>query len=170
MPERTIRVQYYALLREQAGRSDESLITAARDARELYAELSQRYAFTLPLKCCGWRSTRTWRAVAAAKAGDAVVFFPPGWRMNAFRFSTAPLDTASLQREMRDVTCGFALSKAARNHNEGLVVTRLNTKLCRTRREKARIVRKHGAVRRHARRLCASRGLAGSARWRCGSA
>ena len=32
MPTRTIRVQYYALLREQAGRSDETLTTGARDA------------------------------------------------------------------------------------------------------------------------------------------
>jgi molybdopterin/thiamine biosynthesis adenylyltransferase/molybdopterin synthase catalytic subunit/rhodanese-related sulfurtransferase len=47
--------------------------------------------------------------------------------MNAFRFSNAPLDTASLQREMRDVTCGgFAAFEGwVRNHNEGLVVTRL---------------------------------------------
>jgi len=47
--------------------------------------------------------------------------------MNAFRFSTAPLDTASLQREMRDVTCGgFAAFEGwVRNHNEGLAVTRL---------------------------------------------
>ena len=29
MPELTIRVQYYALLREQAGRSDETLTTGA---------------------------------------------------------------------------------------------------------------------------------------------
>jgi len=47
--------------------------------------------------------------------------------MNAFRFSTVPLDTASLQREMRDVTCGgFAAFEGwVRNHNEGLAVTRL---------------------------------------------
>ena len=47
--------------------------------------------------------------------------------MNAFRFSSAPLDTASLQRELRDVTCGgFAAFEGwVRNHNEGLAVTRL---------------------------------------------
>ena len=47
--------------------------------------------------------------------------------MNAFQFSTAPLDTSALQREMRDVTCGgFAAFEGwVRNHNEGLAVTRL---------------------------------------------
>jgi adenylyltransferase/sulfurtransferase len=47
--------------------------------------------------------------------------------MKAFEFSTAPLDTAALQREMRDVTCGgFAAFEGwVRNHNEGMAVTRL---------------------------------------------
>ena len=47
--------------------------------------------------------------------------------MNAFQFSTEPLDTAALQREMRDVTCGgFAAFEGwVRNHNEGMAVTRL---------------------------------------------
>jgi adenylyltransferase/sulfurtransferase len=47
--------------------------------------------------------------------------------MKAFQFSTAPLDTAVLQREMRDVTCGgfSAFEGWVRNHNEGLAVTRL---------------------------------------------
>jgi sulfur-carrier protein adenylyltransferase/sulfurtransferase len=47
--------------------------------------------------------------------------------MNAFRFSTGALDTAALQREMRDETCGgFASFEGwVRNHNEGHAVTRL---------------------------------------------
>ena len=47
--------------------------------------------------------------------------------MKTFQFSTAALDTASLQREMRDVTCGgFASFEGwVRNHNEGHAVTRL---------------------------------------------
>src|SRR5579883_2977572 len=44
---RQINVQYYALLREQAGRSSESLVTAAGTPRELYEELRQRYPFSL---------------------------------------------------------------------------------------------------------------------------
>ncbi len=47
--------------------------------------------------------------------------------MNVFRFSTAPLDAAALQRELRDERCGgFASFEGwVRNHNEGHDVTRL---------------------------------------------
>jgi molybdopterin converting factor small subunit len=78
MPDQTIRVQYYALLREQAGRSDETLTTSARDPRELYAELSQRYPFTLPadmLRVAINAEFGDW--AQPLKAGDAVVFIPP---------------------------------------------------------------------------------------------
>ena len=78
MPERIIRVQYYALLREQAGRSDETLTTSAHDARELYAELSQRYPFSLPaemLRVAINAEFGEWSQ--PLKAGDAVVFIPP---------------------------------------------------------------------------------------------
>jgi molybdopterin-guanine dinucleotide biosynthesis protein A len=76
--ERTIRVQYYALLREQAGRSDETVITRARDARELYAELRARHPFTLPpemLRVAINAEFGEWSQTL--KAGDAVVFIPP---------------------------------------------------------------------------------------------
>ena len=78
MSGQTIRVQYYALLREQAGRSDETLTTSARDPRELYAELSQRYPFTLPadmLRVAVNAEFGDWSQ--PLKAGDAVVFIPP---------------------------------------------------------------------------------------------
>jgi molybdopterin-guanine dinucleotide biosynthesis protein A len=73
-----IRVQYYALLREQAGRSDETLTTRARTPRELYAELSARYPFTLPadmLRVAVNAEFGEWSQ--PLKAGDAVVFIPP---------------------------------------------------------------------------------------------
>jgi molybdopterin converting factor small subunit len=73
-----IRVQYYALLREQAGRSDETLTTDARDARELFAELNRRYKFTLPaemLRVAINAEFGEWDQ--PLKAGDAVVFIPP---------------------------------------------------------------------------------------------
>jgi len=78
MPDQTIRVQYYALLREQAGRSDETLTTSARDARELYAELSQRYPFTLPVEILRVAINAEFGEWSQPlKAGDAVVFIPP---------------------------------------------------------------------------------------------
>ena len=75
---RTIRVQYYALLREQAGRSTETLVTRARTPRELYAELRARHPFTLPaemLRVAINAEFGEWSQ--PLEAGDAVVFIPP---------------------------------------------------------------------------------------------
>jgi molybdopterin-guanine dinucleotide biosynthesis protein A len=75
---RTLTVEYYALLREQAGRREERLQSAARTPRELYAELAQRYPFTLPAELlrvainaefADWSQPLT--------EGDAIVFLPP---------------------------------------------------------------------------------------------
>jgi len=75
---KNIRIRYYAILREQAKRSDETLSTQAATAAELYAELQPRHSFTLPAQqlkvainaeFCEWN--------AALKDGDQVVFIPP---------------------------------------------------------------------------------------------
>jgi molybdopterin-guanine dinucleotide biosynthesis protein A len=74
----TIRVQYFALLREQAGRSNETLVTRSRTPRELYAELAARYPFTLPaemLRVAINAEFGDWAQPLAA--GDSVVFIPP---------------------------------------------------------------------------------------------
>lgn len=75
---REIRVQYYALLREQAGRSDERLTTRARTPRELYVELAARYPFTLPAEMLRVAiNTEFGEWSQPLNAGDAVVFIPP---------------------------------------------------------------------------------------------
>lgn len=78
LPAREIKVQYYALLREQAGRSDETLTTRARTPRDLYVELAARYPFTLAadmLRVAVNAEFGEW--TQPLKAGDAVVFIPP---------------------------------------------------------------------------------------------
>jgi molybdopterin-guanine dinucleotide biosynthesis protein A len=75
---RDIRVQYYALLREQAGRSAETVHTRARTPRELYLELRAKYPFTLPpemLRVAINAEFGDWSQTLAP--GDAVVFIPP---------------------------------------------------------------------------------------------
>jgi molybdopterin-guanine dinucleotide biosynthesis protein A len=75
---RRVTVQYYALLREQAGKRDESVETTAATALELYAQLSRRYPFTLPpevLRVAINNEFRDWLTPLAD--GDAVVFIPP---------------------------------------------------------------------------------------------
>jgi molybdopterin-guanine dinucleotide biosynthesis protein A len=75
---RTLTVEYYALLREQAGRREEQLQSAARTPRELYAELARRYPFTLPaqlLRVAINAEFADWEQPLAE--GDAIVFLPP---------------------------------------------------------------------------------------------
>jgi len=73
-----IRVHYYALLREEAGRSEEALATRALTPRELYAELKARYPFSLApqmLKVAVNDEFSDWSQTLAD--GDRVVFIPP---------------------------------------------------------------------------------------------
>ena len=73
-----VTVQYYAIMREQAGRSVENIQTAAPTAADLYSELVARYGFTLSphqLKVAVNAEFSDWSRPLAA--GDSVVFIPP---------------------------------------------------------------------------------------------
>ena len=74
----SVTVQYYAILREQAGRSSEQVATAAATAADLYAELAARHQFTLArsvMKVALNGEFADW--ASALKDGDHVVFIPP---------------------------------------------------------------------------------------------
>lgn len=73
-----LKIHYYALMREQAGRSEEKLDTSAATPAQLYAELAARYGFSLSLdqlkvavngEFSDWSHKLT--------DNDAVVFIPP---------------------------------------------------------------------------------------------
>jgi len=73
-----LKIQYYALMREQAGRSEETLETAASTPAGLYEELVARYGFTLSrdqLKVAVNSEFSDWSR--KLEEGDAVVFIPP---------------------------------------------------------------------------------------------
>jgi molybdopterin-guanine dinucleotide biosynthesis protein A len=73
-----LKIQYYALMREQAGRSEESVETSAATAADLYSELQARHGFTLSreqLKVAVNSEFSTWSR--RLLSGDAVVFIPP---------------------------------------------------------------------------------------------
>jgi molybdopterin-guanine dinucleotide biosynthesis protein A len=77
-PDKRIKVQYYAILREQAGRSDESIVTAAHTPRDLYNELKSRYPFSLApemLRVAVNAEFGEWSQ--RLSDGDSVVFIPP---------------------------------------------------------------------------------------------
>jgi molybdopterin converting factor small subunit len=73
-----VQIQYFAVLREQAGRAQESRETAAANPADLYEEVRQVRGLTLPramLKVaindefCEWAQP--------LRPGDRVVFIPP---------------------------------------------------------------------------------------------
>jgi len=75
---RRLKVQYFAVLREQAGRSDEELETQAGTPRELYDELRRRRGLTLApefLRVAVNEDFGEWTQPLAD--GDTVVFLPP---------------------------------------------------------------------------------------------
>jgi molybdopterin converting factor subunit 1 len=76
MPKLTIR--YFARLREERGREEETVETGAANPADLFEDLRARHGFTMERK-------RLWVAVNDAAApwdtalhdGDTVVFIPP---------------------------------------------------------------------------------------------
>ena len=75
---REVRVSYFALLRDEAGCAEERVTTASTTAGELYAELRDRYGFSLPperLRVAVNAGFADWDTALAA--GDLVVFIPP---------------------------------------------------------------------------------------------
>jgi molybdopterin-guanine dinucleotide biosynthesis protein A len=73
-----LTVQYFAVLREQAGKSEETLQTHAATPADLFSQLQARYGFTLSreqLKVAVNSEFADWSHRLAA--GDAVVFIPP---------------------------------------------------------------------------------------------
>jgi MoaD family protein len=73
-----IQVRYYAILREQAGKSEEAFTTTAASPSALFDELKLRYPFTLSaqqLKVAINAEFRDWHT--PLQDGDSVVFIPP---------------------------------------------------------------------------------------------
>lgn len=73
-----VRVQYFALLREQARRSEEFVATTAGTPAALYAELARRHGFTLPaerVRVAVNEEFGRWHAPLADRA--RVAFIPP---------------------------------------------------------------------------------------------
>jgi molybdopterin converting factor small subunit len=78
MTKKTIHIQYYALLREERGISEETIDTTAPTARALYQELKTRYHFRLNidrLKVAVNDEFKDWGT--PLKSEDRIVFIPP---------------------------------------------------------------------------------------------
>lgn len=76
--ERTIHIQYFAMLREQRGCAEERVQTAAPSPSELYLELQNRHALTLPVDSLKVAINGTYSAWdTPLHCGDEVVFIQP---------------------------------------------------------------------------------------------
>ena len=76
--EKTVHLQYFALLREQRGLGAETLATSAATAAQLYDELRARHAFTLPadrLRVAINNEFAPW--TTPLSDGAQIVFIPP---------------------------------------------------------------------------------------------
>jgi molybdopterin converting factor subunit 1 len=75
---KTVRVRYFALLREQRGLDEETVVTGASTAADLYDELRVRHHFTLAadrLRVAVNDEFEPW--ATAVREGDTLVFIPP---------------------------------------------------------------------------------------------
>ena len=75
---KTVRVRYFAMLREQRGLGEERVATEAATAAELYEELRGRHGFTVPaerLRVAVNDEFEAWGV--AVREADCVVFIPP---------------------------------------------------------------------------------------------
>lgn len=73
-----LKVQYFAVLREQRGLGEESLASAATTPAALYAELQARHRFTLAPEMVRAAVNSAFAPMNhPLKSGDIVVFIPP---------------------------------------------------------------------------------------------
>jgi len=74
----SVKLRYFALLRDQRGESSETIDTECETAGELYERLSTEYSFTLPVRHVRVSANAEfvdWDYVL--KNGDELVFIPP---------------------------------------------------------------------------------------------
>lgn len=75
---KSINIQYFALLRDQAGKEFEQLSVACKTYAELYQLLQDKYHFTLPLKMIQVAVNDEFSHLERdLEEGARVVFIPP---------------------------------------------------------------------------------------------
>ncbi|HMO51574.1 MAG TPA: MoaD/ThiS family protein [Kiritimatiellia bacterium] len=74
----TVRIDYVAMLREQAGRASESRNTNAATAEAVYRETQAAYTFTIPVAALRVAiNDRMANWTDPVRDGDRLVFLPP---------------------------------------------------------------------------------------------
>ncbi len=73
----TVNIEYFAILREQAGMSGEAIDTEAETAAGLFAELQQKHGFADPKNFKLAINDEFVEWDTAISDGDQIVFIPP---------------------------------------------------------------------------------------------
>jgi len=77
-PVRSVKVRYFALLKEERGLAEETITTGAPTLLDLYIELQQRHNFALPAEQLRVAVDDAFVDFASPlREGDVVVFVPP---------------------------------------------------------------------------------------------
>lgn len=73
-----VNIKYFAALKEQAGKAEESIQTDLESAREVYEFLQEKYGFTLQSKMVRIALNDEYKELdATLSSGDSLVFIPP---------------------------------------------------------------------------------------------
>lgn len=131
---RKIRVDYYAILREERGCSSEEVDTSAASALDLFTELKKRHGFSIgheQMKVVINEEFTDWSK--AISAGDTVVFVPPvaggaaDLEDQTFALDSEVLDPEALKETLRLDHSGACVTFEGwvRDHSEGRHVNRL---------------------------------------------
>lgn len=76
--EKTISIEYFAILKEQRGQAREHIVTTAETPRELYAELRSRHRFSLGCEALSVAINEEFASWDTnLKANDRVALLPP---------------------------------------------------------------------------------------------
>ncbi len=75
---KSVNIQYFALLRDQAGKDSETIQVACKTYADLYNELSAKYQFSLPLKVIQVAVNDEFaKLTQEITDGARIVFIPP---------------------------------------------------------------------------------------------
>lgn len=75
---KSVSVQYFALLREEAGKDLEEISVPCLTYGELYTHLREKYQFTLPLEMIQVAVNDEFSSLTSLiTAGERIVFIPP---------------------------------------------------------------------------------------------
>lgn len=76
--EKTIRVEYFAVLKEQRGQPREDVVTKAETPRELYQELRSRHSFSIGCEALSVAINEEFGSWdSRLEANDRVALLPP---------------------------------------------------------------------------------------------